>query len=286
MHPLIPNRSWVVSVLACLCVALLQSGCGGSKSPIHASDPSQVTSLNLLPDTDFLKIGESATFTMEAVFSNGTRSPMTAATWGCDNPNVATMSGGTARGTASGQATVYGQCEHGRATRLLRVTPDYDGTWAGGYFWRGCTESGQFKAEHVCAEMPVGAEAPIVLRLAQNRDRANGTVVFGAVAGDVSGTIEMPGNLRLNGAIRYEEDDVVMKVTLSDWSTMADGDRLTGTFNLLWTVDGVDGTMTVACEISSVARTNSVVQHIVAPFQPGAKAGLATRIRRLVGFPR
>jgi hypothetical protein len=275
----------VSATLAVVGVLILLGGCG-SKSPTRESPIRNVTGVSLLPGTDFLKVGQTATFTIEAAYADGTRAPMTATSWGCDNPNVATVSGGTVTAVGPGEATVFGDCQHGRATRRLRVTPDYNGTWTGGYFWRTCTDSGQFAAERVCADMPLQQEVQMMLRLVQDRERTTGTLALGALAGEVTGTIALPGHIDIDGAIRYEAEGEVVTVTLTDWATLATGDRMTGTFKMVWTVSGVTGDMTIGCELTSVGRTNQLIQPAFAPERSGERTTLSALIRRLAGVSR
>jgi hypothetical protein len=258
--------------------------CDGNKSPTSPNGGNRVvTGVALTPGTDFLKIGESATFAMEATYSDGTREPMTAVTWGCDNPAVANITSGRVTAVGSGRATVFGDCPHGRATRLLRITPDYDGEWAGQYRWRSCRASGELERERICAEMPVGMEAPIALQASQDRDRIAGKLHLGELSGDVTGEIDVPGNLRLNGNLRFDEDGIVINIALQEWDSLVNEDRMTGAFRLVWTVVGVPGEMVIDCEITSVGRGAAAARAVRSSRRGGVKSGLPALIRSVIG---
>ena len=169
------NRLRIMSALVASLVLI--GGCGNGQQPVVTNPSPTVASLNLL-GPDFLRIGESADFSIEAVYSDGTRGPMTAQMWECDNPNVAGIAGGRGTGLAPGRAKLYGRCQHGRAEHAIRVVPDYRGSWAGSYVWRSCTASGQFQQERACDVFSPGTQLPLSLRLSQAKDLTTGTTAF------------------------------------------------------------------------------------------------------------
>jgi hypothetical protein len=261
------------------------AACGSPTKP-GSVEPDRVTSLALTPGTDLLKVGASMNLSLEASFSNGTKQTMSVVTWGSDNPAVAQVSGGRVVAVGPGEATVYGDCQHGRAQRRIRVVPDYQGSWAGMYRVGSCTADGDWQSERICDELNVPADAPIMLRLAHERTDVSGTIVLGTLAGDANGTIGIPGRLSLNGAVTYEEDGLTVRITLSDWSTLATGTRMTGGFTQVWSIAGISGSMRLGCEMLSVDRTSQALQiPAVRPAAPGSER-LPQRVRRWLGLPR
>jgi hypothetical protein len=255
--------------------------CGGGKSP---TAPEQVT-LALTPGTDFLATGQSAELTLIGTRANGTQETMQA-TWGSDNTQVATVENGHLVGVRPGQATIYAECTHGRATRVVRVVPEYAGSWAGAYSLGACSATGDFATEQMCDEFPAGSQAPLGLRLSRSREHVTGTVMLGSLSGDTAGDIAIPGNLALAGSVRYEEEGISAQIALSEWDTMAERDQMTGHFVETWTVTGATGSLRLTCDIATMNRTSSsFALQFIRPSAPprntrGARLANAIGIRR------
>ncbi|HEU4938670.1 MAG TPA: hypothetical protein VFT39_19610 [Vicinamibacterales bacterium] len=235
------------------------SGCGG-KTPTEPGGPTQSPASLKLTGPDYLFISESGEYKLEATYADGRREPMTAASWGCDNPAAIQVANGHATAMASGGATVFSDCQHGRATQYVRVVPDYRGNWSGAYTWRSCAASGVFDAIHACDLIPNGTELPIMVRLSQTKDQTTGTIALGDLMGDVSGVVDVPGRLALRGSMRYDLEGMTATVTLNGWDTMAEGETMSGTFGQVWTISGASGSMTAECQVRSVSRTSRTVQ--------------------------
>lgn len=271
-------RLLIVSVIA---VGLsVSSGCDGNSVTGPDKTTSKTPTSLSLTGPDYLMINEGADYKLEAVYEGGTREPMSADSWGCDNPAAIQIANGHAMGMASGAATVYSDCRHGRATHYVRVVPDYRGNWSGGYTWGSCTASGEFDVIRACDMIPNGTELPLMVRLSQNKDQATGTIALGDLMGDVTGVIDVPGRLALQGAMRYELEGMTATVTLSGWDTVADGDHMSGSFRQVWTISGAVGSMTSECQFSSVIRTSKSMQPLVRQSSSPAR-GLRELLLRL-----
>ena len=268
-----------VAVIATMILGL--PACGGGKSP---TAPEQVT-LALTPGTDFLATGQTVDLTLVGTRGNGVQETMQG-TWGSDNTQVATVSDGHVVAVRPGQATIYADCTHGRATRMVRVVPEYAGSWSGGYALRTCAATGDFATERMCDEFAVGGQAPLGLRLSRNRERVTGTVMLGSLSGDVTGDIALPGNVALAGSVRYEEEGMVAQIALSEWDTIADRDQMTGHFVEVWTVTGAVGDMRLTCDIVALNRiSSSFGPQFIRPAAPlrntrGARLASAIGLRR------
>ena len=257
----------------------LSSGCGDNAPTAPGGTTQNPTSLNLT-GPEYLFISESADYKLEATYADGRREPMTAASWGCDNPAAVQIANGRATAMASGEATVYSDCQHGRATRRVRVVPDYRGSWSGAYVWRSCSASGEFDAIDACEMFPVGSELPLSIRLSQNKDQTTGTLAFGDLMGDATGVVDIPGRLALHGSMRYEVEGITVTITVDRWDTLAEGDNMSGKFRQVWTITGASGSMTTECEFRTVIRTSRSLQALTN--QPGAPVrGLRELLRRL-----
>lgn len=275
----------LLPALAVLAFVSCDGGDGGT--PTSAS--STPTALSISPPTDFLKVGQTESFSAQASMSNGSTQTVTA-TWGSDAPGVAAVeSGGLIRGVSPGDATIWADYMGIRATRRLRVAPDYQGNWSGSYRVLGCSATGDWRDEGMCGELDlVGEVLPLMLRLSQNRTSVTGTIAIGDLMGDGSGDIGVSGILTLNGSVTFEEEGIRATITLADWSTTASGDGMTGNFTEVWTVTGFDGDMRLPCALETVQRTSTASLQTLGSAGRRVPAGgtLSQRLRSLVGATR
>ena len=230
-------------------------GCGEDKNP-NGPSSSTLASLSITPDTDLIKIKGTETFSVTATYSDGsTRTEQ--ATWGTDNTGVATIdASGRASGVASGQATIFGDTQGQRATRLLRIVPDYGGRWRGDWRATGCAEDGDWRG--ACEVFPSGSLWFLALELTQTRDAVAGTTDFGDLAGAVNGSIRMDGPLVLGGTYAVVIEGIPVEVTIADWETVTtDNERMTGRFRVSMRAPGLQGSIGVEGEARIVAKTSA-----------------------------
>jgi len=117
-----------------LAAVLFITACGGGgSSPVAPSSTSTaavtttVTSLSITASTTTLNVGDTATVTATAAYSNGTSAVITP-TWTSDNPAVLTVTAsGTVTAVAGGTATVTATASGRGATALFTVTASGSG---------------------------------------------------------------------------------------------------------------------------------------------------------------
>lgn len=241
----------VMSVLAMIAL----SACGGGGGGTPTTPSSALASLSLVPATDLIKIKGTETFTANGSFSDGTTRSVEA-TWGSDNTAVATVSAGRATGVAAGQATIFADYQGQRATRLLRVVPDYHGRWSGDHRQTGCADEGDWKG--ACADFPNGDLYMLVLALTQTRDALTGTADFGEPGGAVRGSIRMSGHLGLEGSQVITDEGLTLELTLANWETLTtDNERMTGRFGLIFRATGLTGSLRLDCELRIMSKTSA-----------------------------
>jgi hypothetical protein len=253
-------------------------GCG-ENDPISPS-PSTLASLSITPATEFIKIKGTETFTVTGTYSDGsTRTEQ--ATWGTDNPGIATIdAGGRASGVASGQASIFAETQGQRATRLLRVLPDYHGRWRGDWMVTSCGDDGDWRG--ACAEFPSNSLFGLSLELTQTRDTVSGTTDFGDdLPGAVTGTIRMDGPLVLGGTYTVVFEGIPVEITVGNWETVTtDNERMTGRFRLTMRTAGLQGSIGVDGEARIVAKTSAGLQFSGTNGVGSLRGAIARSLRR------
>jgi hypothetical protein len=266
-------RTLVVVALLTTVGACGGNGGGGPTTP-SAPMPT-LPGLSITPATDLIKIKASETFTANATFSDGS-SRSVQATWGSDNLSlVAIDSTGRATGVAPGLATIYADYQGMRATRLLRVVPDYQGTWQGDFSVTGCRDEGDWTG--VCQQAPNGTLWALTLGITQTRDSVTGTTdPYGDdLPGPVSGTIRQSGHLVVSGTYTITIKGDLVEITVSNWETITtDNERMTGRYRVTTRVAGLQGSVYHDGELRNVTKTSATPLMAVAEASVGLKRDL------------
>jgi hypothetical protein len=265
-------------IAAILGLAVLSVGCGGKSTPT-APTPT-VQSVTVTSATDLVFIGASESFTANVVMSDGSSRAASGGTWGTDAPAVVAVEGGSGRvtGLASGTATIYFDVQGSRGTKLIRVLPNYQGTWSGSYVVRGCTHTGDLSRGNFCGNFPENRVFPTNLNITQDRDRVQGRFFLGTLGGDGSGPVQSDGRLLFTGAIH----EAVATIEVACALESATAGRVTGTLALLWRATGLSGDARVNADIRDLNRvsTISVPAQLAPAHAPGT---LADVLRMLEG---
>jgi hypothetical protein len=229
-----------VLVFALLTVGLLAGSCHDATGPSPIAPPSslppQPDALTITPAIDALKLGSTQTLTA-VVLSGGMRRTV-AASWSSDTPEVVAVGDdGRVRALNLGRATITANFETLTAALPMRVVPDYEGTWSGGYRLVECTRlSGP--GPSYCRGF-AGAVLPLRMVLTQDGSTLSGRLELYSTtghelveAGPVQGSIEASGALVLTGVTSSVVSEQPGGTTLSDWNTVltGDGDQMTGRF--------------------------------------------------------
>jgi hypothetical protein len=126
---------------------------------------------------------------------------------------------------------------------LIRVVPDYQGSWQGTTLTTGCTAILDYERGGLCSAFVGRAQTGVFL--SQSRDTVSGQLFIGTFPLTVSGTIGQPGGLTLTGAGSTNGFDIL----LVNWATFAQGSVMTGTFTFRVSGGGVSGNVTVSTTI-------------------------------------
>ena len=146
-----------------------------------------------------------------------------------------------------------------RGELLVRVFPNFDGSWAGNEVPTGCQDSGDFAGLCNDLDFPqvgevfahgstfVQTEASVAAEI----DTGDGT------SASMTGTITVGGQLDLPSAPVLPADPDV-NVQLENWRSRADDpSEMTGTYEAFLTAPGVSGSVRLMLQLEDVFRTTA-----------------------------
>lgn len=133
------------AVVSAAC-ALILAACGGSDSP-SPTGPLTGTSVTVSFPSGPVYIGSTTQFEARETLSDGTTRLAMSATWSSDRPQIASVSNvGQVTAVAAGEANISADVNGIRGSLLVRVFPDFGGTWIGsesGYQLHGLWRPGR-----------------------------------------------------------------------------------------------------------------------------------------------
>jgi hypothetical protein len=218
-------------------------------------------------------IGAQTQFQATSTFSDGTTQAATNATWGSDAPAVATVSTtGLVNPLRAGMATIFADVNP-RGTMLIRVFPNFNGTWTGVETVTNCVASGGFVG-FFCVEdaFLVGDTFQHDSRFTQTNETVQATIDLGGGAiGNSAGTITVDGELQLPTAALVAED---VFLEIREWRSRSDEpSRMTGNYQLHVTIPGVSGSSTISLRLDNVVRVSTSALSV----EPGGDLGQTLR---------
>jgi hypothetical protein len=225
--------------------------CGGS-NPAPVPSPT-TTSVTVNSSASQLFLGASEVFSATATLSNGSTAQVTGAVWSSDAPNVAQVESATGRvtGVASGNANVSVDYQGLRGTKLIRVLPNYQGTWLGTYLIGTCTETLDFQTTGFCAAVfPVGQVRPLTLLFAQSGTTLSGSTALGQILSNFAtapvaadGSVVLPA-VAIFGTTTFTETWVI--------NVLQPG-RIVGTLHVVVTDSTIAGTGTMDATLGTTS---------------------------------
>lgn len=245
-----PRRS-LLPVISLAVLAACGGGGGGAPSSPGPVTPAPTTvSVAISPATDLITIQGTATFSATATMSDGSTKSVSG-TWVSDPAAVATVDGsGRVTGIGSGQATVSVTYDNVKASRTIRVVPDYQGSWAGEYAVTACQDTGDFHREDWCRSA-MRDLVRVTMDLTQSRDSVSGAWTHRDLVGNATGTIETDGSLVLSGTGKLED----VTLTMAGWrSRSTDNKTQTGAFSFSITSTVWSGSSQAQVEIRTCAK--------------------------------
>ena len=114
------------NVLVIVVLAGLPVACGGDDNPASPTTTTTTTSVSVTFSAETIRVGDTVQFEARETLSNGQTRIATSATWGSDNPAVATVSQtGLVTAVDVGTATIFADVNP-RGTVLIEVMPADD----------------------------------------------------------------------------------------------------------------------------------------------------------------
>ena len=207
-------------------------------------------------------------------------------TWGSDNTDVATVDqNGMVTGVAAGEATIFVDVNP-RGELLIRVFPEFDGTWAGSDVGASCEDSGAFAGLCLGPDFPqVGEAFPHCSEFDQSEASVDAVIQGGGgLTATTTGSISTGGTLQLSTAPFLPADPLV-NVELQNWQFRADmPTEMTGTYELFLTSPGLTGSVRLRIQLRDVVMTSAApasLSRTGGSALDQARRGMTNHLRRL-----
>src|ERR1051326_4783430 len=218
----------VMRIAAVLCLGVLASACGSnSQAPTPTVSTVTISSAN-----SNVFIGATEQMTASAALSNAT-TQVPNCVGGGDAPAVASInaSSGLVAGLSSGMETVWCDSSGRRGTKLLRVLPNYAGTWSGSYFITGCSQSDAYAPANFCGNFTTNQVLPYNFVMTQSPDSVAGRFFLGTIQFDqTTGPVATDGSLVFASRNVSGSNSIDVVWTLNS----AAAGRITGTHRQVW----------------------------------------------------
>ena len=269
------------SVVSAACALL--AACGGGDGP-GVTDPLPGTSVTVSFPGGPVYIGSTTQFEAREILGNGTTRVPTSVSWSSDKAQVAAVSAvGVVSALAAGEATISADVNGTRGSLLVRVLPNFAGAWSGPETLVSCADSGQLSGFCALSDF-VGEVFLHESSFTQNLASVTGVLDAGdGTRATMTGTITVDGDLPLSSAPVLPADPDV-NAQVENWRTRADTpSRMTGTYDVVFTVPGVTGSARVALRLDNVTKSGASASDVRGRTS-GAK--LRSRIRSHVAARR
>jgi hypothetical protein len=213
-------------LLSVLLLAAASAACESGDGPGPTAPSTNIVSVSITPPTDFLKLKAQERLVLNAQLTTGVTQQVTAG-WSSDNNAVATVdSGGLVTAVGIGTVNITADYQGRKATRNIRVLPDYHGLWGGDFFVTSCTGPSA-----ICGTIR-GPSFPATLEIVQTVSVVSAKwTLQGDATGNVTGTIGTDGHLSLDGTFFLGP----ISMDIATWDSLTnDNVAMTGGFTLDW----------------------------------------------------
>lgn len=230
--------------------------CGGSTASTFSPTIGTITGISLAVNPP----GVGATVQAVATVSLSTgKTADVAAGFTSDTLSVATVTAaGAVTGVSVGDVTIAVDYQGFKASKKVRVLPNYNGIFYGTYTLDSCTESGDFAAQGYCAMLQANAALSIGMNNAQSADLTamTGQFALGTLAGTGTGTVSSAGALTYSGSIVGGTS----RIDVQNFAgTVPATGQIAGRFEQLWIDTSMTGQLLLKCTIHDLTRSSGGV---------------------------
>ena len=254
MTPL--QKQFFVWVVSAACAFTLAACGGGDNNPLPV--PSVAPSVTVSFPGGPVYIGSTTQFEVRETLGNGTTRVPTSVGWSSDKSQVATVSNaGVVVAVAAGEATISADVNGSRGSLLVRVFPNFGGAWSGTETVVSCTDSGQVSGFCSLTQF-VGEVFFHESSFTQTMESVTGVLDAGdGTRATLTGTITVDGDLPL-GRAPVLPADPDFDVQVENWRSRADTPtRMTGTYEIVFTIPGVTGSARVGLRLDNVTKNHA-----------------------------
>jgi len=221
-------------------------------------DPTPVSVVVSYPAGGTIFIGAAVQFQAQEMLNNGTTRMSSTATWASDNPAVATVGvTGLVTAVSAGQATISASVANvPGAFLLIRVYPNFGGTWTGLEVVATCSATGDLAGLGLCDDdFALGSLFGHGSTLTQAEASVNAVIDGGdGFTATTSGTISVGGELTLSPA-PFLPADPEIGAAVENWRTRSDvPSQMTGAYDLVFTASGLSGEWRVGLSLQNVVK--------------------------------
>ena len=158
-------------------------------------------------------------------------------------------------GVSLGDVTISVDYQGFKASKKVRVLPNYNGVFQGAYVIDKCTDTGDFATQGYCATLMSFATLPLALANTQTPDLTSvtGQFALGTIIGTGSGNVSSAGALSYSGAVTSGTARIDL-LNLNGAEAVAG--KLTGTFEQTWSDSTLVGQMRISCTITDMPRVS------------------------------
>lgn len=233
------------------------SACGRSDGfVLSPSSLSTITGITLSVNPPGVGATVSATATVS--LSSGSTAVVFAG-FTSDTPSVATVTtAGAITGVSIGDVTISVDYQGFKASKKVRVLPNYGGTFYGTYTLDRCTDSGGYAGTNSCASMlptyPLGSTFQMAFSNTQSSDLTSltGQFVLGNLLGTSTGVISSAGVLTYAGSI---SSSATWRMDFRNFlATSPSVGHVGGRFEAVWTDTTQTGSSVWTCTIVDLLR--------------------------------
>jgi hypothetical protein len=204
-------------------------------------------------------MGQTAQASGTETLSNSQTRPITSG-WQSDAPAVATVTdAGVVTAVANGRATIFVVAGGRQGQQVVRVVPDYQGTWSGALVVTSCTETGIFQQTDFCDEFPTGFTSGYSVGLAQSGEQMTATVSYGpmAVFPGIAAPVRDDGTSTFAPTISITDQGLTLTISAGFTVNSTRVGELTGTVTEIWRLPNVTGEGRLVQNITSTTRTST-----------------------------